>query len=70
MRYQAMIDKQSEQLSDATQENERVKRDLKHTKEIHAGNMKEMESRLLALQDDCKQETRRLEQVSQYLYIS
>lgn len=60
-RYQQMIDKQSEQLSDVTKENERYKRDLKHTKELHAGNMKEMEIRLTALQDDCKQETRRLE---------
>ena len=44
-----------------TKENERVKRDLKHAKEIHTGNMKEMEERFTNLQDDCKHETTRLE---------
>ena len=44
-----------------TKENERVKRDLKHAKEIHTGNMKEMEERFNNLQDDCKHETTRLE---------
>jgi len=60
-RYQAMIDKQSEQLSDVTREKERYKRDLEHVKEVHSGTMKEMETRFTTLQDDCKQETRRLE---------
>ena len=53
-RYQQMIDKQSEQLSDVTKENERYKRDLQHAKELHSGNMKEMELRFSSLQDDCK----------------
>jgi len=60
-RYQGMMSKQSEQLSDMTKENERVKRDLKHAKEIHTGNMKEMEERFNNLQEDCKHETTRLE---------
>jgi len=60
-RYQQMIDKQSEQLSDVTKENERYKRDLQHAKELHSGNMKEMELRFSSLQDDCKAETTRLE---------
>merc|ERR1719471_111015 len=57
-RYQGMMSKQSEQLSDMSKENERVKRDLKHAKEIHSGNMKEMEERFNNLQDDWKLENK------------
>ena len=59
--YQKMIDKQSNHLRSLTQENERYKRDLKEEKEVNAGTMKEMESRLISLQEDCKAETKRLE---------
>ena len=59
--YQQMIDKQSSHLRTLTQENERYKRDLKEEKEVNAGTMKEMESRLRSLQDDCRAETNRLE---------
>ena len=39
LRPQAMIDKQSEQLSDVTREKERYKRDLEHVKVILTINM-------------------------------
>ena len=61
VRYQHMIDKQSEQLTDVTNEKERYKRDLKHAKEMHTGTLKEMEERFNNLQDDCKHEATRLE---------
>ena len=61
LRYQHMIDKQSEQLTDVTKEKERYKRDLQHAKEMHSGTMKEMEERFSNLQDDCKHEATRLE---------
>ena len=59
--YQKMIDKQSSHLRTLAEENERYKRYLREEKEVNAGTMKEMESRLSSLQEDCRSETKRLE---------
>eukprot|EP00092_Neocalanus_flemingeri_P029700 GFUD01032247.1.p1 GENE.GFUD01032247.1~~GFUD01032247.1.p1 ORF type:complete len:490 (+),score=136.31 GFUD01032247.1:92-1561(+) len=59
--YQKMIDKQTEQMKAISMEKERYKRDLKEEKEVNAETIKEMETKVTKLEDECKQENAKLE---------
>lgn len=59
--YQSMIEKQSEQMKAITMEKERYKRDLKEEKEVNAETIREMETKVTKLEEDCKQENAKLE---------
>jgi len=59
--YQGMIEKQSEQMKAITMEKERYKRDLKEEKEVNAETIREMETKVTKLEEDCKEENAKLE---------
>jgi len=59
--YQNMIEKQSEQMKAMNMEKERYKRDLKEEKEVNAETIREMETKVTKLEEDCKQENAKLE---------
>jgi len=59
--YQAMIDKQSEQMKTITREKERFKRELAEEKEVNEQTVAEMKNSLHVMEEKHKLETTRLE---------